>query len=381
MEASFHRSLAALRAARNPAAVAGSVVAVVLLGAWVAWGVSARVALYEPSAQCRVETHDAASALQPSIGGTVRASTLALGRAVRVGEVLAELDSDAIALELRSARTRVETLAPQRAAVAREVATLRRALEQDRELSLAASQEADARTREARALATFADETRARQARLRAASLNAESELRTAESEAEQRRWSALAAAHSTQRVGLEQRSRQTDRVARIDALLRVDTELAAAEATARDAIATHLHDIELRSVRSPVNGVLGDVSPLRPGSYVQAGERLATVVPAGPVRVVAEFEPLRALGRIRPGQAARLRLEAFPWTEYGTVSLRVRRVASETRNGTVRVELELYGAPSRSIPLQHGLPGRVEVEVERVSPLTLLLRAAGRGG
>ncbi len=95
---------------------------------------------------------------------------------------------------------------------------------------------------------------------------------------------------------------------------------------------------------------------------------------------MVAEFEPMRAVGRIRPVQTARLRLEAFLWTEYGTVSLRVRRVASETRNGTLRVELELHGVPSRNILLQHGLPGRVEVEVERVSPWTLLLRAAGRG-
>ena len=31
------------------------------------------------------------------------------------------------------------------------------------------------------------------------------------------------------------------------------------------------------------------------------------------------------------------------------------------------------------TIPLQHGLPGTVEVEVERVSPATLVLREVGK--
>jgi len=44
-----------------------------------------------------------------------------------------------------------------------------------------------------------------------------------------------------------------------------------------------------------------------------------------------------------------------------------------------VRVELALDDGPRRSIPLQHALPGVVEVEVERTSPLALVLRAAGQ--
>jgi membrane fusion protein (multidrug efflux system) len=52
--------------------------------------------------------------------------------------------------------------------------------------------------------------------------------------------------------------------------------------------------------------------------------------------------------------------------------------VASELRDSQIRVELRL-DAPASNIPLQHALPGTVELEVERISPAALILRAAGR--
>ena len=111
----------------------------------------------------------------------------------------------------------------------------------------------------------------------------------------------------------------------------------------------------------------------------VREGDRLAAVVPRGELQVVADFLPPSALGRIRPGQPARLRLEGFPWTQYGSLAATVSRVASEVRNGRIRVELSVDSNGASPIPLQHGLPGTVEVEVERVSPATLVLRAAGK--
>ena len=62
----------------------------------------------------------------------------------------------------------------------------------------------------------------------------------------------------------------------------------------------------------------------------------------------MAEFEPASALGRIHSGQVAELRLTGFPWLQYGTVAARVASVASEPRDGSIRVELDLLpGGPS----------------------------------
>jgi len=92
----------------------------------------------------------------------------------------------------------------------------------------------------------------------------------------------------------------------------------------------------------------------------------------------VANFDPPAALGRIRPGQHARLRLEGFPWAQYGSVSATITNVASEIRDGNIRVEMALDSNSDSRIPLQHGLPGSVEVEIETLSPANLVLRTAG---
>ena len=39
---------------------------------------------------------------------------------------------------------------------------------------------------------------------------------------------------------------------------------------------------------------------------------------------------PVAVVGRIRPGQPARLRLEGFPWTQYGTVAATVAEHLNE---------------------------------------------------
>jgi len=79
----------------------------------------------------------------------------------------------------------------------------------------------------------------------------------------------------------------------------------------------------------------------------------------------------------VRNGQPARVRLEGFPWTQYGSPTAIVASVAGEPRDGTIRVELTLDGRHS-SIPLQHGLPAEVDVEVDRMSPAALVLRSIG---
>lgn len=94
--------------------------------------------------------------------------------------------------------------------------------------------------------------------------------------------------------------------------------------------------------------------------------------------RAVADF-PATALWRVRPGQSAQVYLDGFPRTQVGAVPATVARVAGEIHDGRVQVELILYPDPDFPILLQPGLTGVAEVQVERVSPATLVLRAAGQ--
>jgi membrane fusion protein (multidrug efflux system) len=106
--------------------------------------------------------------------------------------------------------------------------------------------------------------------------------------------------------------------------------------------------------------------------------QKLATLVPESRIRIAAFFKPEDAVGRVKVGQAAILRVDNFPWTQYGTVNAHVVRVGSEPREGTVRVELEV-SEPNPAIPVVYGLTAVSDIQVERVTPLQLLLRTLGK--
>ena len=152
-----------------------------------------------------------------------------------------------------------------------------------------------------------------------------------------------------------------------------LDAEAARAAAAAR----RWTLEVERRTVRAPVDGRLARVEAVRPGQVLAPGARVAEVVPPGRMRIVADL-PAEATGRIRAGQTARLRLDAFPPTRYGTVQARVARVGAEPRGGRVRVECEVVRAPA-GIPLQHGLAGTLEIAVGAETPAALLAGAADR--
>ena len=94
--------------------------------------------------------------------------------------------------------------------------------------------------------------------------------------------------------------------------------------------------------------------------------------------QVAAEF-PATALGRIQPGQPAHLRLAGFPADQYGSIPATITQVTYRAEDGQVHTLLALQPAPDSPIPLQQGMAGTIEVEIEQVAPATLALRAAGR--
>ena len=204
----------------------------------------------------------------------------------------------------------------------------------------------------------------------------AESERAVAE--AEQARSSARAAQLERARKSLDLETQLQDRQTAVDGLRRELARVQGMASAAEAAVARLEFDVAQRQIRAPVRGRIADLPQLQVGAWIGEGEVLASVVPSGGLTAVAEFLPADALGHVRAGQAARVRLDGFPWTEFGILDAEVIRVAEEPREGTIRVELSLDATSNNRIPLQHGLPGVIEIEVARVSPATLVLRTAG---
>ena len=98
------------------------------------------------------------------------------------------------------------------------------------------------------------------------------------------------------------------------------------------------------------------------------------TAVLTDPTHAIAQFSP-DALQTVKPDQTGLLHLDAFSEPIPATVV----DVDHTLVNGRFSVQFLLQSLSDSNIPLQAGLNGRIEVEVEQVTPFTLLLRSAGQ--
>ncbi len=354
------------------------IIALIVLGSWIAWLVMARVGVYEIADSGRIEVDTSLYPIAVPSAGKVVATYLAVGREVQAGDLLIEFEATDERLRLDETRTQAATLAPQLAALRDEVAAEEVARKEQLRASQIAIDQARSQLEEAVASVQLAEDEAARIARLQAGGILSEVDLARAQTEVRKRRAAAESFRLQVDKLQADLRNRVSDSQVRIE---RLNREIASVEGqvTTTTAVSNRLsHDIEKRDLRAPVSGRIGEAIDLRTGAILNAGEKVGVIIPHGELKAIAYFRPSSALGRIQTGQSARLRLEGFPWTQYGVIEATVTTVASEPRDGRIRVDLALVRYPDSQIPFQHGLPAVVEIEVARLSPAALLLRAVG---
>lgn len=353
--------------------------ALLVIGAWTTWLVCARVTVYASSQTARLAIEGALYPIEAPLAGRVSAVRVALEAHIDEGDVLVELDASDLVLALAAERTKLASLEAQIADADREIQAFEHASVDVRDSGGASLREADLATQSLAVSVQIAEDEATRLARLGQEGGVSALTVSKAQAESEKARIALASQKIAIERTRVDLRRIESERDASVASLRRRRTEHQGACDASRADIARLEHDIALRSVRSPSNGDVAEIARLAPGTYVDAGERLAAVVARGDLAVEAQFTPSDALGRIHVGQRGELRLDGFSWVRYGALQVEVRRIAGEARDGTIRVDLALVGEWPRDIPLGHGLPGRVEVALERESPLDLVLRAVGK--
>ncbi|MFN8058050.1 MAG: HlyD family efflux transporter periplasmic adaptor subunit [Vicinamibacterales bacterium] len=378
MAAQFSQTTRSLDRDRSPLAIGLWLAVGALLAGWLHWFLLGTVTVYEVSTHARLEVQQAPHPVFAVVPRMVLSTSLVIGAEVEAGQVLVALDDSSEQLRLREERARLDAIPLQMASLRRQILSRQREKLSDRRSAAAATEAATFRSREADAAMSNAQDYEQRAKRLTGSGLLSPAEMARALADTKKLTASRDSLVSDARRIELEAQTRLSQHDATIESLnhsvAALEGEMAAAGAT----IQRLERDIEKHVVRAPIAGRLGSVVPLQPGAYVTEGQQLATVVPSGDLIVVADFNPTLALGRIREGQQARLRLDGFPWAQYGSLPATVSKVSSEIRNDLVRVELALEPVAPGAVPLQHGLPGSVEVTVEAASPASLALRAAG---
>ena len=85
---------------------------------------------------------------------------------------------------------------------------------------------------------------------------------------------------------------------------------------------------VDHMTLRAPVAGVVGALSVTNPGQVVSAGQEVLRLVPGGAPLAVQAYVTNDDIGFVRPGQAAVIKVDSFPFTRFGTIEADVVAVA-----------------------------------------------------
>ncbi|MBB3565912.1 hemolysin D [Rhizobium sp. BK512] len=89
-------------------------------------------------------------------------------------------------------------------------------------------------------------------------------------------------------------------------------------------------NSLDQMTLRSPIDGTVQSSSVTGLGQVVTVGQDLMRIVPQDSTLELEVYMPNKDIGFIRVGQEAVVKLEAFPFTRYGTVSAVVVKVAAD---------------------------------------------------
>ncbi|MFA0789216.1 HlyD family secretion protein [Microbulbifer echini] len=348
------------------------------MAAWAVWFLFQEITIYSVSDQAKLEQEQNTVHVSTQRTGRVIAIQASLGDTLNRGDLLIELDTKALDLDLDGDSRVSQSISTQLQSIEREhslrnkkfseddkaLGDQLRLLRQQHELQVSNQKiQADVKARYERLLqkqqSSELDYLAAKRTfqQMAMATLASEAAMRAISDRREQ-----LANEYQLAVSALGQRREDLQRQ-----LTEVNTRIQQSSLAADE-----------QRLRAPIAGKLASLADIREGEVLLAGQQIATLQAEGRITVQAFFPPALALGHIRPGQSAQVKLDGFSWTRYGQLQARVERVASAVQTGQILVELSLRGEAPPQLPLLHDLPARVEIATAVKTPYQLLLQRVG---
>jgi hemolysin D len=127
----------------------------------------------------------------------------------------------------------------------------------------------------------------------------------------------------------------------------------------------------EYQQLRAPVSGTVQQLTINTIGGVVQPAQPILVIVPDDAQAVVEAHILNKDIGFIKVGQPVRVKLEAFPFTDYGIVPGVVETISRDA------IDLNQSGAPQRDEkgrPAQQGLVYAARIRLDKRT-----IRVAGR--
>jgi HlyD family secretion protein len=139
-------------------------------------------------------------------------------------------------------------------------------------------------------------------------------------------------------------------------------------------------HDLQSQDLRAPVEGVVFNLVHKLPGVVAQPGQVLLQVVPKE--SLVARVQIANAdIANIREGMAVDVRIDAYPFTEFGSIPGRITRVSREAMPSTaqgptlfpieVKLEESLRDRQGNPLAITPGMTVSANIKVRSRTPIS----------
>jgi hemolysin D len=122
----------------------------------------------------------------------------------------------------------------------------------------------------------------------------------------------------------------------------------------------------KVQTLVAPVASIVQQIEVHTMGGVVPPAQKLMTLVPKGAVLEVEAKLPNKDIGFVAEGQAAGIKVDAFPFTRYGTLSARVETVSLDAVRNEKEQDKEC------TFPIRLSLPqAAITIENGKRIPLT----------
>ena len=135
-------------------------------------------------------------------------------------------------------------------------------------------------------------------------------------------------------------------------------------------------------TINAPFGGTITTLGVRSPGAVLEAGQTIASIAPANAPLVVEAQVANKDIAFVEPGLPVKLKLDAFPFQDYGTIEGTVSAVAPDAQTDkdagsfykvTITPQQTSINAHGKPIALRAGLALTAEIITERKSILSLL--------
>ncbi|MEX6313361.1 HlyD family type I secretion periplasmic adaptor subunit [Providencia manganoxydans] len=153
--------------------------------------------------------------------------------------------------------------------------------------------------------------------------------------------------------------------------------------ASAEQELAKNQEREQLEIIRSPVDGTIQQLATYTLGAVLQPAQQLMVIVPSNDVQL-AEVKILnKDIGFIREGQSATVKIDAFPYTRYGTIEGEVLSISRDSTQdeqlglvflGQISLNKKSLLVEGNTIELTPGLSVTTEIKTEKRRVIDYLL-------